>query len=309
MYEDSAPDLFDFHHSMLVDDVRTQAYLRALLRAVKPGDTVLDIGCGTGVLTLFACLAGAARVYAIEHGPIIEVARNIVERNGFGERVDFRNDWSTKVEVTQPANVLVTETVGNMGFEEGILRWVADARERLLTADALVIPGSVSLMAAPVDVPRDYEDIDRWSRPYYTMDFSRMWSIAVNNVLWVDLSPVALLAEAVALTTVSLEGPASTDVSGAATVTAHKDGVVHGIGCWFLSELVPGVTLSNAPPIRTPSWSHAFLPLETPLQVRAGDPIAVEVASSQGSSQWDWAVTAGEGGRVAQSTAAGTLRA
>ena len=130
---------------MLIDEVRTTRFLRAILGAVKPGDVVLDMGCGTGVLSYFACIAGAKRVYAVEHESIIELAKAICGHNGFQERVIFINDWSTNIEMPEPVDVIITETIGNLGFEEGILGWIIDAKKRYLTEGGRIIPRSIEV--------------------------------------------------------------------------------------------------------------------------------------------------------------------
>jgi len=131
-YDGSAIGAFDFHHSMLADEVRTSSFLRAITEVVKPGDVVVDIGSGTGVLSLFAAMAGASRVYSIEREPVIEIAGEIATRNGLSETISFIAGSSLEVEIPERADVLVTETIGNVGFDEGIVTWVADARRRLM---------------------------------------------------------------------------------------------------------------------------------------------------------------------------------
>ena len=56
-YDGSAIETFDFHHSMLADEVRTSSFVQAIMETVQPGDVVVDIGSGTGVLSLFAAMA------------------------------------------------------------------------------------------------------------------------------------------------------------------------------------------------------------------------------------------------------------
>ena len=73
---------------MLRDHVRNEAYQQAIQRVVKPGDVVLDIGAGTGILSIFAAQAGARRVFAVERTEIATVARTMIERNGLADRIE-----------------------------------------------------------------------------------------------------------------------------------------------------------------------------------------------------------------------------
>ncbi len=179
---------------MLIDEVRTNSFLSALLQTVKAGDVVLDIGSGTGVLACFACQAGAKHVYAIEQGPIIGLAREICARNDLQDRVTFINDWSTNTRLPEPVDLLVTETIGNIGFEEGILRWALDARKRFLRQDARIIPRTVEMFAVPIESEEDYEMVDKWAQHYYALDFSPLHTFAASNLLWIDLLPKMFLS-------------------------------------------------------------------------------------------------------------------
>jgi protein arginine N-methyltransferase 1 len=74
---------------MIKDTVRTDAYRNAILRNAHlfEGKVVLDVGCGTGILSIFAARAGAAHVYAIDFADIIHHAAHIMKENGFSDRV------------------------------------------------------------------------------------------------------------------------------------------------------------------------------------------------------------------------------
>ena len=71
--------VLDEHRHYLADQARTAAYRQAISEVVRPGDVVLDLGEGTGLLGLLACQAGASRVYSIENGGVIELARRAEE--------------------------------------------------------------------------------------------------------------------------------------------------------------------------------------------------------------------------------------
>jgi protein arginine N-methyltransferase 1 len=302
-YDGFAADTFDFHHSMLVDEVRTSSFLRAILATVKRGDVVVDIGSGTGVLSLFAAMAGASRVYSIEREPIIEIAHEIASRNGFSESIVFIEGSSPDVEIPERADVLITETIGNVGFDEGISTWVADAKERFLKTNAAIVPQQVEAVASLVSVPRDYATIERWSQPLLTLDFAPLSRIVLNNVLWTDLSPAAITTPpAVVFGTDFSKAPES--LSGGARVGALKDAVVHGIGLWFRSSLTAGISITNAPPNAVPSWEQGFLPLDEPVEVHAGERVWFEVSSSGTGAEWTWQVGSGK----TRSTGDGRLR-
>lgn len=294
MYDDLSAHLFDFHHSMLVDEVRTTSFLQALLQQVRPGDVVVDIGAGTGVLSLFAVIAGASRVYAIEQGPMADIAREIAKRNNLADRIEIINNWSTEAVIPEPADVLVTETIGNMGFEEGILRWVADAKMRLLSPGARIIPSAISMVVAAVESSHDYTEIARLRRPLYEFDFTPLADLASHTMLWTEFSPVSVVTEHATVFDVALATNDLDEVRGSATLSARRDAIVHGIGAWFSAEIAPGISISNQPPSKTPSWHQGFLPLPEPVSVAKGERLAVEIRSEEGGTRWGWSLGIGE---------------
>ena len=89
---------------MLHDDRRTGDYLAALAEAVRPGDVVLDIGTGSGVLAVAAARAGARRVYAVEASDIAEVAERVFAANGVTDTVTLVPGWSREIELPEPAD-------------------------------------------------------------------------------------------------------------------------------------------------------------------------------------------------------------
>jgi protein arginine N-methyltransferase 1 len=296
MYDHTAVDNLTFHHSMLFDEVRTSSFLQAILRTVQPGDVVLDIGSGTGILSLFACLAGASHVYAVDEGPVIEIAKRVCQDNGFGDRVTFMQDWSTNIELPARANVLVTETIGNAGFDEGILGWVVDAKKRLLTPDATIIPRALTLMVVPVESKIDYEFLDDWLRDYYSFDYSAIRSLVANSLLQTDLSSKSFVGKPVPLVSIDMESvdphdDTAIDIQHTANSQAVRDGVIHGIGAWFTAELITGLNLSNIPPNRTPSWSQILFPLERPLRVKSGDNLLIIVKMKANAAEWEWEIS------------------
>ena len=73
--------------NMLQDSVRTGTYYNAVCYNVKDfeGKVVLDVGTGSGILSLFAAQAGAKKVYAVECSGMVRYARRLVKENGYDE--------------------------------------------------------------------------------------------------------------------------------------------------------------------------------------------------------------------------------
>src|SRR5215213_6400273 len=117
--------------AMIADAPRMDGYAAALEATVRPGSVVLDIGAGTGIMALLACRLGARRVYAVDPGDAIHLARAAARAAGFADRIEFIQGLSTDVELPEPADVMVSDLRGVLPLFERHLPSVIDARERL----------------------------------------------------------------------------------------------------------------------------------------------------------------------------------
>src|SRR5258708_17609680 len=118
---------------LLLDKVRCDAYREAIHRTVKPGDVVVDLGAGHGLLSFFALQAGARHVYAMEMSRIADAAAELIEANGFQDRITLIRENSRKVRLPERCDVLVTETLSAFCFDaENIIEFFAAAPQRFL---------------------------------------------------------------------------------------------------------------------------------------------------------------------------------
>jgi protein arginine N-methyltransferase 1 len=255
---------------------------------VREGDVVLDAGAGTGILSLFACEAGARRVYAIEQDHVADVAAMFVRQLGYADRITVFHARSIDVTLPEPADVLVTETIGTLVFEEGFLITMADACRRFLAPGARIIPSQIDVWLAPVELPELYaKRIDWWRTPRYGFDASAMQVFAANTTYTAKIPPGALLAAPA--TALSLRTAAIDDTAqhAAASFRTARAGTIHGFALGFTATLAEGITLTNACGSAVTSWDQGFLPLESPVGVAAGAEVEIDLRTDNGRL-WNW---------------------
>jgi type I protein arginine methyltransferase len=134
--------------SMVEDRVRMDAYLAGLHAAVTPGCVVLDVGTGTGALAILACRAGAGRVYAIEPSDAIHVARQIAADNDCADRIEFIQDFSTRVQLSERADVAMADLRGVLPHLGLHVPSIVDLRTRLLAPGGTLLPRRDTLWRA-----------------------------------------------------------------------------------------------------------------------------------------------------------------
>jgi protein arginine N-methyltransferase 1 len=225
-----------------------------------------------------ACDAGAARVYAVDNSGMIEIARAIARAEGRADRIVHIAGHSTGIDLPERANVLVFDQIGRLAFDAGLLEFALDARRRLLTPDARIVPGPVTLQFALAASDEIRSRIDFWDTRPAGLDTSAAHITAVNTGYPIEPEYVTLLsgdADVMTLSAAAWEGEA---LSGRVTLTATRDARVDGLAGWFVAELSPGVLMSNAPD-RADRINRriAFLPFDPPVDVKAGESLVVSV--------------------------------
>lgn len=265
------------HQSYLADERRLDAYRRALATVVGPESVVLDLGCGTGILGFLAAAAGARRVYAVDRGGILGLARDLAAANGLSDRVIFLRGRSRRVTLAEPADVVVCDQLDPLGILAGVCESLGDARRRHLRAPGVTIPGRIMLEVAPVRHDVRAREIAFWETAAPAgLRLAPARALAVNNPSFARVAAVDVLGPPVAGAPMdpSTAGDASMTVEGRTEIQGA--GVLHGLGAWFRAELVPGLWMTNSP--LDPGGiarEQSFLPLDRPCAVEPGDEVRV----------------------------------
>lgn len=284
---------------MLADKPRMTFYHEAIKRHIKPGDRVIDLGTGTGILSAFASRQGAGQVYAVDHSSIIEHARELAAVNGI-ENVDFEDVHSTKLYLDEPVDVILHEQIGDFLFDEAMVPNVSDLRDRLLKPGGLILPSQFELFCEPMTlnddrrVPFIWELNDVYGFDFSSMERSRPDNLEYYGLVSCDLGVVKhFLGEPSPMVEVDLhtidESTLPLSVTFIRKVT--RAGLLDGLVVFMKARVDDDLVLSSSPldPNRAPHWGFRILRLDQ-CKARVGDELEITLTVEDWADPgtWEW---------------------
>jgi len=235
----------EVHRLMIQDKARTIAYKDAILKNshVFKDKIVMDIGAGTGILSLFAKQAGAQKVYAVEASPLVDVLKEIVELNDENKIIEVIHGKAEEIDLGDvKVDIIISEWMGFYLLHESMLNSVILARDKHLSEDGLMFPSHAKILAAPVQLDQWVkEQFNSWSE-VYGFDMTPMAQKAMElriekgqpEVMCLNsenvLSDPVLIAE-YDMKWVQCEEVISLESKKFISIT--KNGNFHGLALWF----------------------------------------------------------------------------
>lgn len=272
----------DYHQRLLDDLARVDAYDRAIRALVKPGDVVLDLGAGTGLLAMLAARCGA-RVHAVESASVGALAERLIAHNGLSEHITLHREDAVTLEPAESVDLVIGEWMGRFVIDDQMLDAV-QAAGRWLGPGGRFAPSRVHMRLGPVGdfaLPM----VDRWRTDLLGIDLSPALPMALNTCYAVQLGQEHLLADAHEYAI--LEPPARPErFEGQTRFAIERPGLLRGVAGFWEAQLAPGVALSTAPGTAN-HWGQYLFPLE-PLPVQAGDVLEFELELDEVRDVWEW---------------------
>lgn len=185
-YFDSYADIA-VHEEMLCDENRTNAYKKAIFGCANElkNKVVLDVGSGTGILSVFCAKAGAKKVYAVEASNIAQQARKIIKLNGVDKIVEVIQGVLEDISLPEKVDVIVSEWMGYCLLYESMLTSVLTARDRWLKPNGLILPSIANIYFAPIcDDEIMCEKVNLWNdmKECYGVDMSCLTEFARKSI-------------------------------------------------------------------------------------------------------------------------------
>ena len=255
----------EYVYRCLADVERTDAFERSIEATVRPGDTVLDLGSGSGIMALLAARAGAARVFAVEVGPYLSrVSRQVFDESGYGAKIESLRIDARKLDLAKvpKPDVVTCEmiTTGLIGEMQGpVLSSLRQAG--LIDHQTRLIPAALTTSIALVNADFTFYGFDL-RFPLFIDYFSRSFEQRVD-----------LLSEAKELHSVNFLDDFDEHIAARCLLVANTTGSVDGL-LLTSTTLFPdgsgvGTCVSYCQPV--------VLPVRPAIPVKKGDVMGVKV--------------------------------
>lgn len=282
---------------MLADEVRFDAYRRAVERHIQPGDTVVDVGTGSGVLSFLAATRKPARIFAIDHSSFIEVAKHIAQKNGI-DNIEFHRVHSANFNPPRKVDVILHEQIGSGLLNENMVETLVDLRDRVLRDGGRIIPARFDWYIEPVQLKEEFRVPFIWENKYPNADYAcvqELWRQqgrprnVVRSIRPYEID--ILLTDPERLYACDLQTMGKDDIPKElrARRTVQRDGHLDGFCVFFTIIFDDDNAFSTFPDCKRTHWSTPHFRVER-RACRKGDVLDLRVKFDDIRSMDSWSI-------------------
>ncbi|HKJ75411.1 MAG TPA: methyltransferase domain-containing protein, partial [Alphaproteobacteria bacterium] len=267
----------------------------------KPGDLVLDLGTGTGVLAMFAAQQKPKKIYALDHSGIVELASSIAAHNQF-DCIEFIQKNSREFSADERLDWIIHEQIGDYLFEENMVHNLLDLKSRLLKEDGKILPGKFQFYLEPVCLTDEHRIPFVWEEPIHGVDFSFLKSAEIagkyrgdgdDTIMLESRSAEYLVCQPDPLVSFDLNTIKSADeIPHAVTKTkiAARSGSVDGLSLYFDVIFDDETRFDTSLMSTRTHWDRVFYRLPR-RKVEAGDELTVRFEAGELADPGSWTVS------------------
>jgi len=274
------------HEEMLKDEVRTRSYMNAIVqnKHIFKDKIVLDVGCGTSILSMFAVRAGAKHVVGVDMSTIIHKAREIVKINGMADKITLIQGKMEEVQLPfEKVDIIISEWMGYFLLYESMLDTVLYARDRYLKPNGLIFPDKATIWAAGIE-DGEYKDekIGFWDN-VYGFDYTPLKETALAEPLVDTVELKAVVTDPARVLTLDLYKCTTADLAFKIPfdLKVRRDDFIHALVAWFDIDFTAChkvVTFSTGPHTKYTHWKQTVFYLQEVLTVQEGEEVTCELS-------------------------------
>ena len=275
-----------WHVTMMNDNYRNSKYLEAIKLAVNDisdDSLVLDIGTGSGLLSMMAIANGAREVVACEiTNTIAKIAKKIIHKNGYAEKITVINKKSTELKIGEDlpkkVDLIISEILAAQFVGEGVRSSIFDANKRLLKKDGIIIPESGTIKISLLGSDKKILDVVSVTS-VNGFDLSEFNSITQNkwNMNLTEI-PTLLSGHKDAFNINLYNEDNIVNEEKIIELKANQDGLCLGIIQWMKIKLYKDIEYENIPGTEFAGRSHWPTPLylfDKPVTVKKGNVLKI----------------------------------
>ncbi|CCF57062.1 hypothetical protein KAFR_0C00670 [Kazachstania africana CBS 2517] len=283
-------DHYGIHEEMLQDTVRTLSYRNAIMqnKDMFKDKVVLDVGCGTGILSMFAAKHGAKHVIGVDMSSIIEMARKIVDLNGFSDKITLLRGKLEDVVLPFPkVDIIISEWMGYFLLYESMLDTVLYARDKYLVEGGLIFPDKCSIHIAGLeDSEYKSEKLSYW-QDVYGFDYTPFVPIVKEEPIVDTVDNNAINTTKCKMIEFDLNTVKLSDLDFKVPfeVEVKRQDWINGVICWF-DIVFPApkgkkpIEFSTGAHAPYTHWKQTVFYLEDDLECEKGDILRGELTCS-----------------------------
>ncbi|BEI91319.1 uncharacterized protein CcaverHIS019_0401390 [Cutaneotrichosporon cavernicola] len=276
---------FGIHEEMLKDQVRTMSYRDSIIqnKHLFKDKVVLDVGCGTGILSMFAASAGAKLVIGVDMSNILDQAQKIIDANGFHDKIVLLKGKLEDIELpVKEVDIIISEWMGYFLLYESMLDTVLLARDKYLAPNGLLFPDVATIYIAAIE-DQEYkeEKINFWD-DVYGFDYSCIKDIALREPLVDCVELKSVVSQPCAIKHIDIRTVTKEDLAFKVPfqLKATRNDYVHAFLGWFdiqFSACHKPIRFSTGPQAKYTHWKQTVFYTPETMTVSEGDVIKGEL--------------------------------
>ncbi|KAM3919675.1 protein arginine N-methyltransferase 3 [Leptodactylus fuscus] len=270
---------FGIHEEMLKDAVRTESYRNFMYQNsdLFKDKVVLDVGCGTGILSMFAARAGAKKVYAVDQSEIVYQAMDIIRLNKLEDRISLIKGRIEEIDLPEEkVDIIISEWMGYFLLFESMLDSVIYAKDKYLSAGGAVYPDRCNIsMVALCDPEKHTGKLTFWD-DVYGFNMSCMKKAVLPEAIVEFVNPDTIISEPFIIKDINCLTAAVKDLDFCSdfSLPITRDGACTAVAgyfdMFFEKDCHTPVSFSTGPTCVRTHWKQTVFLLEKPLAVSAG---------------------------------------